>query len=40
MLVKDLQVSEEARKQLQDDLSELNDKLIGIEEELYESKNI
>jgi hypothetical protein len=32
--------TEDARKQLKDDFSELNDKLIGIEEELYESKNI
>lgn len=40
MITKDLANSEEARRQLQEDLSELNEKHIGIEEELYESKNI
>ena len=38
-IINDLQDSETARKALQDALSDLNDKLIGIEEELYESKN-
>lgn len=36
----ELEESEDARRQLKIDLEELNQRLISIEEELYESKTI
>ena len=39
-LQESLDESQDSRKQLKDDVQELNDKLVNLEEELFESKNI
>lgn len=39
-LTSSLDNSEDSRTQFQQDLEELNEKFIGLEEELFESKNI
>ena len=39
-VIYDLDISENARRELKNDMQELNEKIIILEEELYESKTI